>query len=275
MIKTSRESIRTVFHSLFVSRPWAITLFLVWAACSVALGQSSLEQLRQNLTDGYYAIAARVSGPVSIKEDPTNPEAYFLYSYALYYTEDFPGAREQFEQARALSSGELSPDFVHLDGLITAGQGDLKGAMTLLETAFLRSQDYTTAMDWGRTAWLAGEFDKALNAYEAAGQTEQGQKEIWPSLNQGRLQQAKGDPEAAIAAYKLALAVFDANDPGTEQQAPPGVVEANFHLGEIYESLGDIPLAKSYYDAAIGYDRNYTPAKNALDRLLRSPSPQN
>jgi tetratricopeptide (TPR) repeat protein len=273
-----RKLLHYVYVTGYVTVAWGSRSFLaaslVMGFTFLALAQSTLEQLRQNLTDGYYASAAQVLGPAAIKENPTNPEAYFLYSYALYYTENFPAAREQFDKALELSNAggqDIKPEYIHLNGLITAAQGDLTGAVTLLETAFLRSQSYTVAMDWGRTAWQAGDFDAALKAFAAAAETEQGQKELWPHLNRGRiLQQVKGDNEGAIEAYKTALRVFEANDTGGEP-APPGVVEANYRLGEIYESLGDIPLAKSYYEVASGLDRNYAPAKNALDRLKRNP----
>jgi tetratricopeptide (TPR) repeat protein len=248
-------------------------IFLIFLS-SLALAQSSLEQLRQNLTDGYYASAAQISGPAAIKEDANNPEAYFLYSKALYYTENYAAAREQFDKAASLAGEKASPDYAHLNGLITAAQGDLTGAMSLLESAFSKSQDYSVAMDWGRIAWQAGDFDTALKAYEAAASTEQGRKEIWPSLNQGRLwQQSKGDNDRAVAAYKEAITIFEASDTG-DAPVPPGIVEANFHLGEIYEEQGDILLAKSYYEAATSLDRNYGPAQNALIRLARTPAPQ-
>jgi hypothetical protein len=48
-----------------------------------SLAQNSLEQLRQNLDNGYYASAAQISGPGAIGENPNNPEAYFLYGKAL------------------------------------------------------------------------------------------------------------------------------------------------------------------------------------------------
>jgi tetratricopeptide (TPR) repeat protein len=236
-----------------------------------SFAQNSLEQLRQNLANGYYASAAQISGPSAIREEPDNPEAYFLYSKALYYTDNFPLARTQFDKAMSLVSNP-TPDYLHLNGLITAAEGNLTEAVTLLETAFLRSQNYSMAMDWGRIAWQAGDFDTALEAFAAASTTEQGQKELSPHLNRGRiLQLSKGDNEAAITAYKNALTIFDENDPGDNVPVPPGVVEANFRLGEIYESLGDNATAKSYYDAALFYDRNYTPAQNALTRLLRNP----
>jgi tetratricopeptide (TPR) repeat protein len=278
--------IRTWLQSFASFSRASLTLLVLILGFSLA--QNSLEQLRQNLEDGYYASAAQISGPGAVREDPNNPEAYFLYSQALYYTEDFPAARTQFEKAMSLTSNP-TPDYLHLNGLITAAEGNLTEAVTLLETAFLRSQNYLMAMDWGRIAWQAGDFDTALKAYEAASNTEQGQKELSPHLNRGRiLQLSKGDNEGAIAAYKTALTIFEENDPSDDPPedendpgddtpipvptpVPPGVVEANFRLGEIYESLGDDATAKSYYDAALFYDRNYTPAQNALTRLLRNP----
>lgn len=261
--------IRTRLH-IFASFSRASLIFLV-LILGFSFAQNSLEQLRQNLENGYYASAAQISGPGAIREEPNNPEAYFLYSKALYYTEDFPLARTQFDKAMSLTSNP-TPDYVHLNGLITAAEGNLSEAVTLLETAFLRSQNYLVAMDWGRIAWQAGDFDTALKAYEAASTTEGGQKELSPHLNRGRiLQLSKGDNEAAIAAYKTAITIFEENDPGGDAPVPLGVVEANFHIGEIYESLGDAPLAKSYYEVAVSQDRNYAPAQNALTRLLRNP----
>jgi tetratricopeptide (TPR) repeat protein len=249
------------------------TLLLIFLIlhCSNALGQGSLEQLRQHVVNGYYASATQISGPLAVRENPDNPEAFFLYSRALYYVDNIPEARAQFDTARSLIGDGATPEYTHLHGLITAAEGNLTQAVVLLETAFLKSQSYDMAMDWGRTAWQAGEFDTALKAFQSATTTEQGQKELWPYLNQGRiLQTVNGDAQAAITAYQTAIEVFNTNDPGTGQ-APPGYVEAHFRLGEVYESLGDKATAKTYYDAALNLDQNYTPAKNARDRLVRNP----
>jgi tetratricopeptide (TPR) repeat protein len=248
-------------------------IFLIFAIFPFpnAFAQNSLEQLRTQIANGYYASATKISGPQAVRDNPDNPEAYFLYSQALLYAEEISEARVQFDKALSLVGNDPPPDYIHLNGLITAAEGRLSEAVLLLETAFLKSQRYDMAMDWARIAWQAGNFDEALKAYQAAATTETGQKDIAPYLNQGRiLQVAKGDAQAAIAAYQTALDVFDANDPGGTP-APPGVVEANFRLGEVYESLGDKATAKTYYDSALALDRNYTPAKNALDRLLRNP----
>jgi tetratricopeptide (TPR) repeat protein len=249
----------------------AIFLSLFIFILSNSFAQNSLEQLRTQVANGYYASATKISGPLAIKENPDNPEAYFLFSQALYYAAEIPEARVQLDKALTLLSDEPPPSYIHLNGLITASEGQLTQAVTLLETAFLRSQDYSVAMDWGDTAWQAGDFDTALEAFQAATTTERGKTELWPYLNQGRiLQQAKEDLDGAMTAYQTVLDIFDANYPGGAP-APPSVVEANFRLGEIYESLGDKATAKSYYDAALYLDRNYTPAKNALDRLVRNP----
>ncbi|MGL4611901.1 MAG: tetratricopeptide repeat protein [Trueperaceae bacterium] len=256
------------------ARPQLVVLLgfslLGFSLTSVSRAQSSLEQLRQNIANGYYASAAQISGPAAIEENPNNPEAFLLYGYALYYSDNASAAREQLEKAKTLVGEASTPAYKHLDGLLAANEGNLTEATALLETAFLEGQDYKMAMDWGITAWQAGDFDTALRAFEAASHTEEGQKEIGPHLNRGRiLQQARTDTNEAIEAYKTALNVFEANDLGGN--VPPGVVEANFRLGEIYENLGDNPLAKSYYEATLGYDNNYTPAKDALSRLARNP----
>jgi tetratricopeptide (TPR) repeat protein len=236
--------------------------------------QRAFDEMQANIRDGYYHVAAQVSGRNLVSRFPDNPESYYLYAYALYMIGDIGGAREQLDIAMRLSS-QVSARYDHLNGLLRAAEGDVSGALRILQNAFIRSQDYIVAMDWGRIAWQAGSYADALNAFRAASQTEIGQRELWPHLNRGRILKSLGRYEEAIDAFRTAIDIFDAYDSqpmgasGAPQLPSPGYVEAYYRLGEIYEILGDISLARINYQAARNSDPNYEPAVNALDRLAR------
>jgi tetratricopeptide (TPR) repeat protein len=255
-------------------------LLLLLLALSLTAAQSpeetrAFEEMAANIRDGYYHVAAQVSGRNLITRFPENPESFFLYAYALYMIGDTANARQQLDIAMSLSE-RVTAQYDHLNGLLRASEGDVNGALRILQNAFIRSQDYTIAMDWGRIAWQAGNSQEALNAFRAASQTEVGRRELWPHLNSGRILKSLGRFEEAIEAFRAAIDTFDAHDTqplgagGIPQLPSPGYVEAYYRLGEIYEILGDISLARINYQAARNSDPNYEPAVNALDRLART-----
>jgi tetratricopeptide (TPR) repeat protein len=172
-----------------------------------------------------------------VESNPDDPEAYYLYGRSLYLTGEIASARDSLDQALLLSGDAVDPDYVHLNGLLLAAEGDLQGAGRLLRNAFIRSNEYEHAMDWGRVAWQAYRLEEALEAYSAAADTDWGARSPWPHLNRGRLLTFLGRTEDAVAAYRQAIEVFEVNDTG-EARPSPAYVEAYFRLGEIYESLG-------------------------------------
>lgn len=253
-------------------------LVLLWLLAPLAWGQLSEEQrafdeMAANLRDGYYHVAAQISGRNLIARFPDNPESYYLYAYALYMIGDLTAARQQLDVALRLSP-QPNPNYDHLHGLLRAAEGDVNGALRTLHNAFIRSQDYTIAMDWGRVAWQAGYLEEALSAFAAASQTEAGRLELWPHLNRGRILKALGRYPEAIEAFRTAIEIFEAVDSqrpaGAPQLPSPGYVEAYYRLGQIYEILGDVALARINYQAARNSDPNYEPAVHALDRLART-----
>jgi tetratricopeptide (TPR) repeat protein len=230
-----------------------------------------LAEMRRLLDEGFYALAAQFEGPRLLAEHPELAEVHFLYAYALYLSGD---ARAGDALRRALElSGEPEPDYIWLEGLLRAQEGDFAAAKRLLEHAFTLSQAYVIAMDWGRIAWQDGDFAGALRAFEAAAQTEAGRCcEPWPHLNRGRILLAQGRYQEALAAFDTALDILDATDTGGGLPSP-AYVEAFFHLGEAYEALGDVAAATANYEAARSTDPTHGPTLAALARLHPRSTP--
>lgn len=229
---------------------------------------SAFSQMRSLIDQGYYNSAARLNGPDLVRAHPDDPEAHFLYALALYLTGDLAAAQSRLGEAVALSD-ESVPAHAHLQGLLRAAEGDGAGALRLLQNAFLRTGDYVIAMDWGRVAWQASQYEEALEAFEAAAGTARGRTEMWPHLNRGRVLLLLGRAAEAIAAFETAIDVFERTDRGEARPGSPAYVEAYFRLGEAYEELGDMGQAETNYRAARTADPNYGPAIAALDRLTR------
>ena len=245
----------------------ARTLCLALAfTLGLALAQVSVSSVQQDINEGAYTLAAQVSGPALVGENPDDPEAHYLYAYALYLTGDVARAREVLEQATRLNPPSDDFRYPLLDGLLRAAQGDTADAAQQLQATFEQTQRYEVATAWAQVAWQGGDYESALAAYEAAAQTEQGSSEVWPYLGQGRMLKVLEKYEESVAAFEQAIDVFEANDPG-DTQPNPGYVEAFFRIGEVYELTGDVEQARAFYAAARGADPNYTPAVVALDRL--------
>ena len=253
--------------------PMLRVFFVALAVLSgFGLAQPSVADMRSYIEEGFYASAARVNGPSLVEAYPDDPEAHYLYAYALYLTGNYPRARQELDTALALNPPSDDPDYELLNGLLRATEGNIEGALRSLRNAFIRSQAYDVAVAWGRVAWQAGDYETALEAYTAATTTEQGADEGWSYLNQGRMLKALGRYTEAAEAFQNAIRVFEANDLGIGQLSP-GFVEAYFRLGEVFEALDDPREAKANYDAALGADPNYVPARAALDRLAGRSSP--
>ena len=233
---------------------------------SVAFAQVSVGSVQQDIDEGSYTLAAQVSGPALIDERPDDPEAHYLYAYALYLTGDTAQARAALDRAVTLNPPPNDVRYPLLDGLLLAAVGDTGSAEQLLRDTFASTQAYTVATAWAQVAWQRGDYESALEAYTAAAETEQGRSEVWSYLGQGRMLKALERFEESIRAFEQAIDVFEANDPG-DAQPNPGYVEAFFRIGEVYERLGDVEQARAFYAAARGADPNYTPAVIALERL--------
>lgn len=240
-----------------------------WSAhAQAAPSATELRQMQDLLDQGYYNSAARLNGPDLVARYPNSGEAHYLFARALYLTNDWERAATQLQLALELLP-DPDPHVVNLQGHIRAAQGDTAGALRALQNAFLRSRLYEHAMDWGRVAWQSAQYEEAIQAFDAAAQTERGQRELWPYVDKGRLLMLLNRWTEAAQAFTRAIEVFEATDPGGSRPTP-AYVEAYFRLGEVYELQGDLNRAEINYRAARTADPNYAPAVQALDRLSRS-----
>ncbi len=237
------------------------------AASAVAQGDPTAA-LRDLLARGFYNAAAQLEGPNLVQQRPDDPEARYLYARAAWATGDVATAREQLDRALALVAS-APVEYVHLNGLLRAAEGDVDGALRSLENAFLRSRDYQHGMDWGMVAWRDGRLETALAAYAAAAGTDGGATQPWPHLNRGRILARLARTDEAIVAFETAIEVFERADPGGPARPSPAYVEAFYRLGQLRERMGDLAQAEQDYKAARSIDPNYTPAIQALDALTR------
>jgi len=252
--------------------PPRLVAIAVIALLCLATGQArndAIQQMRDLLERGYYNSAAQLNGPNLVQRFPDDPEAHFLYGRALFFVGDNVGAQQALDRATLLTQGGVPAEFVHFDGLLRAARGDVAGAVRALQNAFLRTSSYSYAMDLARVAWQGGMYDEALDAFTAAAQTQQGEREPWPHLGRGRILLALDRVDEAIVAFETAIVVFETFDTGNARVPSPAYVEAWFRLGEAYESLGLMADAEVSYKAARSADPNYGPAVQAIDRLAR------
>ena len=246
----------------------ALGLLLALAG-GVARAQDPVAAMRDLIARGYWNSAAQLNGPNLVDARPEDPEAHLLLATALFLTGDVTGAAARLEVATSLVQGGVPAAHVHLGGLLRAAQGDGVGAVRQLQIAFLRQPSYAYAMDWGRIAWQTGLDEDALTAFAAAAETPEGQLEPWPELARGRVLASLERWDEAVAAFRRALDVFEANDPGLARPPGPAYVEAWYRLGESYEALGDFAQAEAAYKAARAVDPNHAPSVQAVDRLTR------
>ena len=247
-----------------------LALALLLALSPAALAQREpFDQMRMLLATGYYNSAARLNGPDLVARFPEDPEAHYLYARALYLTGDYAGARAQLDRALELAGTEV-PAYSQLNALLMAAEGDPQGALRLLQNAFLRTREYEYAMEWGRVAWQAANYDEAIQAFRMASETDVGSRQPWPFLDLGRVLMLSGRTEEAIQAFNQAIEVYERYDPGATGPGSPAYVEAFYRLGEAYESQGQLEQAETHYRAARTADPNYAPAVAALDRLSRT-----
>ena len=249
---------------------WFILIISVASAQNVQPAATSpLEEVRTLLQEGLYALAAQVEGPQLIEAMPESAEAHYLYAKALYLTGDLATAQTQLEEVRA--QGEPKAEYAQLEALIAAARGDLVGAQSLLEATLEQSPSYEIAMDLGRVAWQAGDFEGARRAYERAATMPEGEREPWPHLHRAKLLALEGKYEESIKVWNNALNVLDrlslADAEAGNALPSPAYVEAFYGLGEAYEALGETEQAASNYSAALAADPSFEAANEALERL--------
>jgi tetratricopeptide (TPR) repeat protein len=248
----------------------SLLVFILLALLGSAHAEA-FRQVRELIEAGYYASVAQVEGPALVNEYPDDPQAHYLYSLALYLSGEVTQARAALERALTLVGEEAPAHFDWLHGLLYAAAGELATAEALLAEAFAKSGDYRIGMDWARIAWQHGEFETALRAFTAAGETERGQLEPWPHLQRGRLLLLLGRHQEAIDAFERAISIVEALDVDSDHLPSPAYSEAFYRLGLAYEALGELRQAEIHFEAALSVDPGHIPALRALERLQARP----
>ena len=128
----------------------------ILALSTTTFAQVSVSSVQQDIDEGSYTLAAQVSGPALVSEHPDDPEAHYLYAYALYLTGDTAQAREALGRATALNPPAEDVRYPLLDGLLLAAAGDASAAEQLLRDTFTNTQDYAVATAWAQVAWQRG-----------------------------------------------------------------------------------------------------------------------
>lgn len=237
---------------------------------SHALAQTdAVRDLRNLIEGGDWHTAAAVNAPAVLAQWPQNREAHYLFAHALLLSGQVAAAAESLTTANALARDGIPAEHLHLRGLILAEQGEAREGAAQIRAAFALQPRYRYAMDWGRTAWQAGDWSQAEDAFVAAGQTDEGLLEAWPALARGRLLAAQGRHEEAVRAYLTALHRYEMHDTSEPRLPGPAYVEAWFRLGLTYEALASLEEAVAAYRTARSIDPNHGPSVLAFDRLSR------
>jgi tetratricopeptide (TPR) repeat protein len=225
-------------------------------------GAESFAGMRTLLEEGRYELAAEYEGPRLVEAFPDMAEAHYLYGQALYLTGYFEEAMKRLERALELDPKE--PRYRWLEALLLAEGGQAGRAQELLAELFEASPSYPLAMDWGRIAWQAGDFEAAIHAFRRA--REQDEARPWPYLNEARLLTYSGRFEEAIEVLQTAIDVME-HGVEPDNVAHPAYVEAFYLIGVAFEALGNRDDAYINYFAALSADPLHQPSRLALNRL--------
>lgn len=251
------------------ARRATLALLVVLGTLAPAHAQSELfATMRARLEEGRYDLAAQAIGPQLVEAHRDNAEAYYLYAHALYLLGLADEARAQLDEALERNGEEMR--YRWLEALLDADSGHPERAQESLNALYVANPSYALAMDWGRVAWQAGDFESAIRAFGEAQASAEGGLQPWPYLNHARLLAYMGRFDEAIGILQTVIDVIVAGeDEGADEAAlpHPAYVEAFYLLGEVYEAQGLREDARATYFAALSADPVHQPSRLALNRL--------
>jgi len=219
-----------------------------------------------------------------IKADNTNRAALIGSGTIKFKTEDYDGAKQDFQQVVKNSGGkEFSNADPQLEssqyflGLINTKLGDIPAAITHLKAAL--AIDDTDADAWnalGSAQVRANSYEEAVQSYEQAlAFIPSGWCDPYQGLAvaYGHLKKQSG----ADYANAMNLVCTGDNEAGIAQLT--GLTKGEFHLpallglGMASESMGDAASALTYYKQVIAEDPKSIPALSAIARLQGNGPP--
>ena len=235
--------------------------------CSFASAQvTDLLVLRSRIEQGDFLSAIpRLEAHVKVR--PSDSEAYFLLSRALYLAGGavyLSRAEDAINQCFRLSNLPR-PESYWQRGLIRASTNRFKDALLDLRVASssstraLPKEVYRYAMDWGATAWRSGDLTQALEAYRRAVRLDPNQALPW--LHQGTLLVSLNNLREAEAALNKAITLMQTPKPH------PSLAEAFYWRGRALELQNKLEAAKDNYRRALELNPSHGAAKVALEAL--------
>ncbi|MEY4529291.1 MAG: hypothetical protein RLZZ156_12 [Deinococcota bacterium] len=226
---------------------------------------TDLAVLRSRIEQGDF-LSAIPKLEAHVKVRPSDAEAYFLLSRALYLAGGavyLSRAEDAINQCFRLSNLPR-PESYWQRGLIRAGTNRFKDALLDLRVASSSStranpkEVYRYAMDWGAVAWRSGDLTQALEAYRRAVRLDPIQALPW--LHQGTLLLSLEDAKEAEAALSKAIGLMQA-------QKHPALAEAFYWRGVALERQNKLEAAKENYRRALEQNPSHVAAKMALEAL--------
>ena len=187
--------------------------------------------------------------------DPTSALAHLDTGLSYYNLHQFDLAEKELNATLAISPGYVKAEIWLAKTL--AQKGDLNRATAEFNQVLAQSPDNYEAHDGlGTLAAMRGDFAeseqqlKAALAIEPAAETHNTLGNVY--LHKGELSAARSQFEEAI-------------------RLKPNYASAHYNLGAALLALKDIDGARGEFARALQADANYLPAREALDRLPRSP----
>lgn len=239
-----------------------LLLFVSFAFAQV----TDLGLLRSRIEQGDF-LSAIPKLEAHVKVRPSDAEAYFLLSRALYLAGGavyLSRAEDAINQCFRLSNLPR-PESYWQRGLIRASTNRFKDALLDLRVASSSStranpkEVFRFAMDWGAVAWRSGDLTQALEAYRRAVRLDPSQALPW--LHQGTLLVSLNEAKEAEIALSKAISLMQTLKPH------PSLAEAFYWRGRALEAQNKLEAAKDNYRRALEQNPSHAAAKMALEAL--------
>jgi choline-sulfatase len=191
-----------------------------------------------------------------LASDPTSAVAHLDAGLSYFNLRQFDQAGKELNATLAISPGYVKAEILLAKTL--AQKGNLEGATAEFNQVLAQTPDNYEAHDGlGTVAAMRGDFAESERQLKTALALEPGAVETHNTL--GNVYLHKGELSAARDEFEEVL------------RLKPNYASAHYNLGVTLGALKDIEGARAEFARALQADPNYQPARDALDRLPKSP----